>query len=56
MNDQHDLAMMSTDELWALYEKIRAILPTKLEAEKHRLDVEPQQVVLGQTESADWCF
>jgi hypothetical protein len=20
------------------------------------LDVEPQQVVLGQTESADWCF
>jgi DNA-binding protein H-NS len=38
MKDQHDLAMMSTDELWALYEKIRAILPTKLEAEKHRLE------------------
>ena len=34
----HDLAMMSAYELWALYEKIRAILPTKLEAEKHRLE------------------
>jgi DNA-binding protein H-NS len=34
----HDLAMMSADELWALYEKIHAILPTKLEAEKHRLE------------------
>src|ERR1700730_19245696 len=37
MKDQ-DLAMMSVDELWALYEKIRTILPTKLEAEKHRLE------------------
>jgi DNA-binding protein H-NS len=34
----HDLAMMSADELWALYEKICAILSTKLDAEKHRLE------------------
>jgi DNA-binding protein H-NS len=34
----HDLTMMSVDELWALHEKIRAILSTKLDAEKHRLE------------------
>jgi DNA-binding protein H-NS len=33
-----DLAMMSVDELWVLHEKIRAILSTKLDAEKHRLE------------------
>jgi len=37
MKDQ-DLAMMSADELWALHEKIRAILSTKLDAEKHQLE------------------
>jgi DNA-binding protein H-NS len=37
MKDQ-DLAMRSVDELWALYEKIRAILPKKLDAEKHQLE------------------
>jgi DNA-binding protein H-NS len=33
-----DLAMMSVDELWVLHEKIRAILSTKLDAEKNRLE------------------
>jgi DNA-binding protein H-NS len=37
MKDQ-DLAMKSADELWALYEKIRAILPKKLDAERHQLE------------------
>jgi DNA-binding protein H-NS len=37
MKDQ-DLAMKSTDELWTLYEKIRAILSKKLDAEKHQLE------------------
>jgi DNA-binding protein H-NS len=37
MNDQ-DLATMTADELWALYEKICAILPAKLDAEKQLLD------------------
>ena len=37
MKDQ-DLAMKSADELWALYERIRAILPQKLDAEKHQLE------------------
>ena len=37
MKDQ-DLAMKSADELWALYEKIRVILPRKLDAEKHQLE------------------
>jgi hypothetical protein len=37
MKDQ-DLAMKSVDELWALYEKIRAILAKKLDAEKHELE------------------
>ena len=37
MNDQN-LAMMSADELWTLHEKIRAILTTKLDAEKHELE------------------
>jgi DNA-binding protein H-NS len=32
------LAMKSADELWALYEEIRAILPKKLDAEKHQLE------------------
>jgi DNA-binding protein H-NS len=33
-----DLAMMSAEELWALHEKIRAMLSTKLDAEKHQLE------------------
>jgi DNA-binding protein H-NS len=33
-----DLAMMSAEELWALHEKVRAILATKLDAEKHQLE------------------
>ena len=33
-----NLAMMSAEELWALHEKIRAILATKLDAEKHQLE------------------
>jgi DNA-binding protein H-NS len=33
-----DFAMMSADELWALHEKIGAILSTKLDAEKHELE------------------
>jgi DNA-binding protein H-NS len=33
-----DLEMMSVDELWALHEKIRAKLSTKLDAEKHQLE------------------
>jgi len=33
-----DFAMMSADELWALHEKIRAVLSTKLDAEKHQLE------------------
>jgi DNA-binding protein H-NS len=37
VNDQN-LAMMSADELWTLHEKIRAILTTKLDAEKHELE------------------
>jgi DNA-binding protein H-NS len=34
----HDLAIMSTDQLWDLHEKIRAMLSTKLDAEKHQLE------------------
>jgi DNA-binding protein H-NS len=37
MKDE-DLTIMSSDELWVLYEKIRAILPKKLEPEKHQLE------------------
>ena len=33
-----DLSMLSSEELWALHEKIRAILSTKLDAEKHDLE------------------
>ena len=33
-----NLAMMSTEELWALHEKIRTILARKLDAEKHQLE------------------
>jgi DNA-binding protein H-NS len=33
-----DLTMMSVDELWALHERICAILSTKLDAEMHRLE------------------
>ena len=33
-----DLAMMSAEELWALHEKIRVMLSTKLDAEKHQLE------------------
>jgi DNA-binding protein H-NS len=33
-----NLATMSADELWDLHEKIRAMLATKLDAEKHRLE------------------
>ena len=37
MKDQN-LAMMSTDELWILREKICTILSTKLDAEKQELE------------------
>jgi DNA-binding protein H-NS len=33
-----DLGMMGTEELWALHEKICAVLSTKLDAEKHELE------------------
>jgi hypothetical protein len=33
-----DLSMLSSEELWALHEKIGAILSTKLDAEKHDLE------------------
>ena len=33
-----DLSMLSSEELWALHEKIGAILSTKLDAEKHQLE------------------
>jgi DNA-binding protein H-NS len=36
VNDK-DLAKMSTDELWALFEEVRAILSRKLGAEMHEL-------------------
>ena len=35
---QSNLESMSIDELWILHEKIRAILSTKLDAEKQELD------------------
>jgi DNA-binding protein H-NS len=35
---QSNLESMSIDELWILHEKIRAILSTKLDAEKHELE------------------
>jgi len=37
MKDRN-LAVMSVDELWSLHEKTRAILSTKLDAEKHELE------------------
>jgi DNA-binding protein H-NS len=37
MKDRN-LELMSTDELWNLHEKIRAILSTKLGAEKYALE------------------
>jgi DNA-binding protein H-NS len=37
MKDQN-LAMMTAEELWALHEKIRELLSSKLDAEKHKLD------------------
>jgi DNA-binding protein H-NS len=37
MKDQ-DLATMSVDQLWTLHEKISAILPIKLDAEKRLLE------------------
>ena len=37
MKDQN-LEKMSADELWSLHEKIRAILSTKLDAEKRELE------------------
>jgi DNA-binding protein H-NS len=33
-----DLAMMSGDELWSLYEEVRTILSTKMDEEKRRLE------------------
>jgi DNA-binding protein H-NS len=35
---QSNLESKSTDELWILYEKIRAILSKKLDTEKHELE------------------
>jgi DNA-binding protein H-NS len=37
VKDQN-LAMMTAEELWALHEKIRTLLSSKLDAEKHELD------------------
>jgi DNA-binding protein H-NS len=37
MKDRN-LALMSAEELWALHEKIRVLLSTKLDAEKHQLE------------------
>jgi DNA-binding protein H-NS len=37
MKDQN-LAMMSVDQLWALYEKVGAALPTRIDAEKRLLE------------------
>lgn len=44
MNDRN-LAMMSVDELWSLHEKTRAILSTKLDAEKHELERRLAQLI-----------
>jgi hypothetical protein len=38
---QSNLESMSTNELWTLLEKIRAVLSTKLDAEKHELEQIP---------------
>jgi DNA-binding protein H-NS len=35
---KQNLAVMTADELWALHEEICAVLSTKLDAEKHRLE------------------
>jgi DNA-binding protein H-NS len=35
---KRDLAMMSVDELWSLYEEVRTILSTKLDSEKQELE------------------
>ena len=35
---QSDLDSMSADELWIMHEKISAILSTKLDAEKNKLE------------------
>jgi DNA-binding protein H-NS len=35
---QSNVESMSIDELWILHEEIRAILSTKLDAEKHELE------------------
>jgi len=35
---QSNLESMSVDELWNLHEKIRVMLSTKLDAEKHQLE------------------
>ena len=43
MKDQN-LSMMSAEELWALHEKICAILSTKLDAEMHQLEHRLAQV------------
>jgi DNA-binding protein H-NS len=37
VKDQN-LAMMTAEELWALHEKIRTLLSSKLDAEKHKLE------------------
>src|ERR1700753_1230585 len=37
MNKKH-LDLMSVDELWGLHEEIKAVLSTKLEAEKRELE------------------
>ena len=35
---ERDLAAMSADELWTLHEKLRRMLSSKLNAEKHALE------------------
>jgi DNA-binding protein H-NS len=41
---KQNLAIMSVDALWALHENIRAILATKLDAEKHLLELRLAQL------------
>jgi DNA-binding protein H-NS len=40
-----NLATMSAEELWDLHEKIRAMLATKLDAEKHQLERRLAQLI-----------
>jgi DNA-binding protein H-NS len=43
VKDQN-LEMMSAEDLWALHEKIRRVLSSKLDAEKHKLELRMAQL------------